>query len=189
MSDEIKTPDAAVKPLGFNHVVFHVRDIEESHAFWVDMLGFTQVGELHPRKGGRPSMTMRFYSGIVDGDVNHHDLALVERDGLAEPPEKWSLFDGNLAVNHIAVTYPDRESWLQQVKFLQSKDVRINLRVDHGMTHSIYINDPNGYGVEVLYELPDDVWKHDIDGALNYAALLAPEDALVDDVEYVTDFG
>ena len=34
----------------------------------------------------------------------------------------------------------------------------MNLRVNHGMTHSVYINDPNGYGVEVLYELPREMW-------------------------------
>jgi hypothetical protein len=34
------------------------------------------------------------------------------------------------------------------------------------MTHSVSINDPNGYGVEVLYELSRDIWEGDIDGAL-----------------------
>lgn len=64
----------------------------------------------------------------------------------------------------------------------------MNVRVDHGMTHSVYVNDPNGYGVEVLYELPEEVWKHDINGALNYAKRLPPEDLLVDDTDYETDF-
>ena len=56
------------------------------------------------------------------------------------------------------------------------------------MTHSIYVNDPNGYGVEVLYELPDEVWRHDIDGALNYGER-RPLDELVDRTDYRTDFG
>ena len=37
------------------------------------------------------------------------------------------------------------------------------------MTHSLYIHDPNGYGVELLYELPREVWEGDIDAALNYS--------------------
>ncbi len=98
------------------------------------------------------------------------------------------MFEGSSAVNHIAVNYPDRESWLKQVRFLKENGVKVNLRIDHGMTHSIYINDPNGYGVEVLYELPSEVWEHDIDGALNYARLLDPDD-LVDTTDYETDFG
>ncbi|MCP5025793.1 MAG: hypothetical protein GY929_05865 [Actinomycetia bacterium] len=188
MAEEIETPDKALSPTGFNHVVFNVHDMEESHHFWADLLGFTQVGELHPRPGGGSSMTMRFYSGKVNGDVNHHDLALVERPGLVPPPGQWSMFEGSSAVNHIAVNYPDRDSWLQQVRFLKKNGVKVNLRIDHGMTHSIYINDPNGYGVEVLYELPPEVWEHDIDGALNYARLLDPDD-LVDTTDYETNFG
>lgn len=188
MSETIRKRSTAVAPRGINHLVLNVRDMEESHHFWSDLLGFTQVGDLRP--GSSPNaMNMRFYSGL-DGndDVNHHDLALVERDGLPEP-EEWSMFTGTQAVNHIAITYPDRGSWLEQVQYLKEQGVEMHLRVDHGMTHSVYINDPNGYGVEVLYELPAEVWEHDIDGALNYAKLLPPEELLTDDTDYETDFG
>ena len=181
MSDAIAKRTTAVTPRGINHLVLNVRDIEESHHFWCDLLGFVQVGELHR------GMTMRFYSGVVD-DVNHHDLALVERDGLADPPEKWSMVDGRSAINHIAITYPDRESWLEQVQFLKDQGVSMNLRMDHGMTHSMYINDPNGYGVEVLYELPPEVWEHDIDGALNHAVAYPSDQILTDNTDYTTDF-
>ena len=133
-------------------------------------------------------MTMRFYSGVVD-DVNHHDIALVEqKDLLPEPPAEWSMYQSTLAINHIAITYPDRESWLEEVQFLKDNGVKMNLRVDHGMTHSVYINDPNGYGVEVLYDLPEEVWMHDIDGALNYGVQLPEDQLLVDDTNYTTDF-
>ena len=98
------------------------------------------------------------------------------------------MFEGACAVNHIAITYPDRASWLEQVQFLKDQGVKMNLRVDHGMTHSVYINDPNGYGVEVLYELPAEVWEHDMNGALNYAKVLPEEQLLVDTTEYETNF-
>jgi catechol 2,3-dioxygenase len=186
MSDTIKKRTSAVTPRGVNHLVINVRDMEESHHFWCDLLGFKQVGELKPRGDG-PSMNMRFYSGVVD-DVNHHDIALVERPNLPPPPEQWSMYAGECAINHIAITYPDRESWLEQVQFLKEHDVPMNLRVDHGMTHSVYINDPNGYGVEVLYELPPEVWQDDIDGALNYAVLLPDDQLLVDSTDYERDF-
>jgi catechol 2,3-dioxygenase len=188
MTDSIKKRSVAVTPKGFNHVVLNVHNMEDSHHFWCDLIGFKQVGELKPREDGIPSMNMRFYSGVVD-DVNHHDLALVEREGIEPPTEPWSMFEGNKAVNHIAVTYPDRESWLEQVKFLEDQGALVNpLRVDHGMTHSVYIADPNGYGVEVLYELPAEVWEGDIDGALNYAVVLPPEEVLTDSTDYETDF-
>jgi catechol 2,3-dioxygenase-like lactoylglutathione lyase family enzyme len=177
-----------VTPQGVNHLVLNVRDMEESHHFWADLLGFRQVGELRPRDPAdpRPRMTMRFYSGVID-DVNHHDLALVERPSLP-PPEPWSLHAGRCAINHIAITYPDRESWLEQVQFLLDHGVEVHRRTDHGMTHSIYIADPNGYGVEVLYELPDEIWRHDINGALNYAVSYPVEESLVDTTDYTTTF-
>jgi catechol 2,3-dioxygenase-like lactoylglutathione lyase family enzyme len=186
MSEEISDRDTAVTPRGINHIVLHVRDIEESHHFWCDLLGFKQVGTLRPREGRQP-MAMRFYSGVVD-DVNHHDVALIENPNLQPSGEEWQLGPGPLAINHIAITYPDRASWLEQVKFLEKQGVRMNLRVDHGMTHSVYVNDPNGYGVEVLYELPHEVWKDDIDGALNYAVRYPREELLNDTTNYVTDF-
>ena len=132
MSDIAKRT-SAVTPRGINDLVLNVRDMEESHHFWADLLGFVQVGEL------KRGMTMRFYSGVVD-DVNHHDLALVEREGLAEPPEEWSMVKGTSAINHIAITYPDRDSWLEQVQYLKESGVPMNLRMDHGMTHSVAAN-------------------------------------------------
>jgi catechol 2,3-dioxygenase len=187
MSEVISKRTTAVTPRGLNHLVLNVRNMEESHHFWCDLLGFKQVGELRPREDGIPSMNMRFYSGVVD-DVNHHDIALVERPGLPEPPAEWSMFTGASAVNHIAIAYPDRESWLEQVKFLTDNGVKSNLRVNHGMTHSMYINDPNGYGIEVLYELPAEVWQNDINGALNYAVVLPEDELLVDTTDYETNF-
>ena len=85
------------------------------------------------------------------------------------------MTNSQVAINHIAITLPNREAWLQQVAFLQSKGVTFNRRINHGMTHSLYITDPNGYGIEVLYELPRDVWGGDIDAALNYAEALPTE--------------
>jgi catechol 2,3-dioxygenase-like lactoylglutathione lyase family enzyme len=187
MSETMKKRTSAVTPRGVNHLVLNVRDMTESHHFWCDLLGFRQVGELQPRADGIPSMTMRFYSGVID-DVSHHDIALVERPELPAPPDEWSMFTGTCAVNHIAITYPDRESWLEQVEFLRDSGVKMNLRVNHGMTHSVYINDPNGYGVEVLYDLPAEVWQGDINGALNWAEVLPEDQLLVDTTDYETDF-
>jgi catechol 2,3-dioxygenase len=45
------------------------------------------------------------------------------------------------------------------------------------MTHSLYIHDPNGYGVELLYDLPREVWEGDIDAALNWVKVLPTEGA------------
>ncbi len=54
------------------------------------------------------------------------------------------------------------------------------------MTHSLYIRDPNGYSVELLYELPRETWEGDINAALNHYVALPTEgaEALADRAEY-----
>jgi catechol 2,3-dioxygenase len=176
-SDDAVAPSRAVTPRGINHLVLNVRDLEESHRFWTELLGFRQVGELKPTPQRPNPPKMRFYSGDREGRTHHHDIALVEAPGLPEPPRNWSMFGSGLAVNHIAITLPDRAAWLQQLAFLQSRGVTFDRRVEHGMTHSLYIHDPNGYGVELLYDLPREVWEGDIDAALNWVKVLPTEGA------------
>ena len=172
-------PKAAVTPGGINHLVINVRDMEESHKFWTEVLGFKEVG----RSSRRP---MRFYSGDHSGQMNHHDIALCENPNLPPPPAEYAMFDSPWAINHIAITMPNREAWLQQLASVRHKGVKFQRRVNHGMTHSLYIADPNGYGVEVLYELPRAVWGDNIQGALDFAEPVATEgdDAFVDDTDY-----
>jgi catechol 2,3-dioxygenase-like lactoylglutathione lyase family enzyme len=75
-------PAKALTPAGINHLVINVRDIEESHKFWTEVLGFKEVGRSSRRE-------MRFYSGDHSGSVNHHDIALVENPNLPKPPDDW----------------------------------------------------------------------------------------------------
>ena len=189
-NDSTTPPREAVTPVGINHLVLNVRNIEESHAFWTEIMGFKQVGELHPRPDRPNPPKMRFYSGDHEGKMQHHDLALMEMPNLP-PPAAWSMSDSQVAINHVAITLPSREAWLKQIAFLQSKGVTFHRRINHGMTHSVYISDPNGYGIEVLYELPREVWEGDIDAALNYAEPLPTqgEAALVDTADHVPVFG
>jgi catechol 2,3-dioxygenase len=37
-----------VTPRGIDHLVLNVRNLEESHRFWTEIVGFRQVGELKP---------------------------------------------------------------------------------------------------------------------------------------------
>ncbi len=60
-----------------NHLVLNVRDIERSHRFYTELLGFEQCGEL------THTMTMRFYRGDAS---RHHDFALVQVNDPAATP-------------------------------------------------------------------------------------------------------
>jgi catechol 2,3-dioxygenase len=181
----VTPPAQAQPPRAINHLVLNVRNMEVSHKFWTEVIGFKCVAELK-QVPGRVRPKMRFYSGVdAQGGLTHHDLALAElppanQDG-SEPPE-WSLMPGRPGLNHVAIAWPDRESWLKQVAWLQSQGVKFLRRINHGMTHSVYIADPDGHGIEVLYELPREVWEHDIDGAQNFSEALPTEgpEALID---------
>ena len=183
--------DKPVTPRGVNHLVLNVRNLEESHKFWTEVVGMQQVGELKPGPNRPNPPRMRFYSGTGAGGTHHHDMALVEDPSLPEPPVEWSMVGMPMAINHIAITYPDREAWLQQLTYLQAKGVKFDRRVEHGMTHSLYIHDPNGYGVELLYDLPREIWERDIDAALNFAIAVPTEgaEALVDRTADLPVFG
>jgi len=185
-----KSSKSVTTPVGVNHVVLNVHDIEESHTFWTEVVGLKQVGALRPRADMGDMPTMRFYSGDHDGKMTHHDVALVENKNLPPRPENWELFGAPQAINHVAIAMPDRETWQKKLEELQEKGVKFNLRVNHGVTHSVYINDPNGYGVELLYELPRELWEDNIDEGLNYLELLPTEgpEALVDDLENAPRF-
>ncbi len=177
--------ETPVTPRGINHIVLNVKDIEVSHRFWTEIIGFRCVAALKSTPD-RVRPKMRFYSGLDQkGDVTHHDLALCEvkqADGNGGSRETWSLMRREVGLNHVAIAWPDRESWLKQLAFLKEKGVVFHRRVNHGMTHSVYISDPDGHGIEVLYELPREVWAEDIDAAQNYAEQLPTEgeESLVD---------
>ncbi|HEY1282084.1 MAG TPA: VOC family protein [Acidimicrobiales bacterium] len=160
-----------------NHLVLNVRDIEASHRFYTELLGFEQCAELSH------TMTMRFYRG---SDSTHHDLALCEinEPASADDPARWSMEPRGVGINHFAIAYPDREAWLAQLHHLKANGVEFIVRGNHGMTHSAYIADPDGYGVEVLYNLPSEVWQDDVDAALNYFEYLPPEEELEDNTDY-----
>jgi catechol-2,3-dioxygenase len=176
---------AAHAPTGVNHIVLNVRNMEESHEFWTEIVGLKLVGEFRQRPGRPPTPRMQFYSGTRQDGTHHHDLALVENPNLPPPPPEWKMWDMPMAINHIAITYPGREAWLHHLGRLREKGVKFDRRIDHGMTHSVYVHDPNGYGVELVYDLPREVWEGDIEAALNFARALPHEgaEALIDQTE------
>src|SRR4029450_1748310 len=110
---EAAMANAPLPPRGINHMVLNVRNLEVSHKFWTEIIGFRCVAELKPIPGrtrpkmlfytgtraqgtptpGRARPKMRFYSGLdAQGDGPHHDLALAEvPESNGGPAEPWNL--------------------------------------------------------------------------------------------------
>ncbi len=166
------------------HLALNVRDIEASHRFYTEVLGFEHCGTLAiPESTG---IKFRFYRGE---DSRHHDFALVQAPDLSQVPAadtKWSMFANRAGINHIAICYPSREVFLARLAHLKKCGVEFRMRGNHGMTHSVYVSDPDGNGVEVLYDLPSEVWEKDVNAALNYwePVPLEGKEALQDSTDY-----
>jgi catechol-2,3-dioxygenase len=167
-----------------NHLVLAVRDIEASHRFYCDVLGFEQCGTF--KSPVQPNPVMRFYRGRPD---HHHDIALQEipNPATASPVPAWGIFAKTPGLAHLALAYGSREDWLAQLGHIQAMNVPIVLRGNHGMTHSAYVLDPDGHGIEVVYDVPTEAWEDNVDAALSYFEPLprtGPE-TLQDSTDYV----
>jgi catechol 2,3-dioxygenase len=168
-------PTRAQRPAGVNHLVLNVADIERSHRFWTELMGFELVGTVDA------GAEMRFYRA---GPGHHHDVAVMQckEPPAVDRPARHPLSARRVGINHIAIAYPDQASFVAQLAHLQANGVTFAMRGNHGMTHSAYISDPDGNGIEVLYELPSEAWEGDLPAALAYYERLPTEgpEALVD---------
>ena len=80
-------PTQARTPRGINHLVLNVRDIEASHRFWTDIMGFRCVAELK-QVPGRVRPKMRFYSGL---DAHGGDRAREPGNTQSRGTQQWHV--------------------------------------------------------------------------------------------------
>jgi catechol 2,3-dioxygenase len=181
---QIQVPTEAVQPHSLNHLVLNCTNLERSHKFWTEIVGFKEVVSIYDPETGKARST--FYLG--SGGTGHHDFALFEIPDAQNTPAvvDWNMQARAVGVNHVAIKYENREEWLKQIAFMQSKDVKFHVRTEHGMTHSAYISDPDGYGIEILYEVPRQAWGDNPGAAVIWARRVAKEgpEALIDNDDY-----
>ena len=135
------------------HVVFYVRDLDRSLAFYRDLLGFQEVGRIF--NGSAAALT----SGRT-----HHELLLIEV-GNAPPP----LQGRRLGLYHIGIKIGDSLDELRAAKKeLEAAGVAITGMSDHTVSQSLYLADPDGNEVELYVDADPAIWKKDP------AAVLAP---------------
>jgi catechol 2,3-dioxygenase len=135
-----------VKNVG--HVVLKVRDLERSVRFYRDVLGLKDVAR---GTFGRP---MVFFSATRE---NHHDLALFEVGPDAAPSEK-----NQVGLYHVALRIGHSLEELRAAKaHLEAHGVEeLRLR-DHTVSQSIYLNDPDGNGLELYVDADPGIWRKD----------------------------
>ena len=135
------------------HVVFYVKNLEQSLSFYRDLLGFKEIGRVFD--GAAAALT----SGRT-----HHELLLIQVGDAPGPPS-----GRRRGLYHIGIKVGDSLDELRAAqKDLERVGVTIDGMSDHTVSQSLYLHDPDGNEVELYVDADESVWKN------NPAAVLAP---------------
>jgi catechol 2,3-dioxygenase len=124
------------------HVHLKVANLDKSLAFYRDLLGFEE--------------TQRYGDSAVfiSAGGYHHHIGLntwYSKNGPPAPVHSAGLF-------HTAILYPERKDLAQILKRLIEAKYPLTGASDHGVSHALYLNDPDGNGVELYWDLPKEEW-------------------------------
>jgi catechol 2,3-dioxygenase len=146
-----------VRELG--HIVLYVSDLDRSVAFYRDLLGWPAVASPEHFRA------MMFTTGRT-----HHELLLIEVGPDAAPIPRGR----RVGMYHFGVRVGESDDELRAVlEELRARPDLVTIvgSADHGVTHSLYVLDPDGNEIELYIDVPDVDWA-------DPAMLLAPTQAL-----------
>jgi len=132
------------------HVHLKVADIERALGFYRDVLGF----ELMQRFG-------RSAAFLSAGGYHHHiGINTWESQGGSPPAP------GTTGLYHLAVLYPTRAALADALRRLIAAGIGLDGASDHGVSEALYLRDPDGNGVELYWDRPQEEWPVTPDGEL-----------------------
>jgi catechol 2,3-dioxygenase len=148
------TPNAKVRPIALQvrigHVHLKVSDLERAIGFYRDVLGF----ELTQRFGRQAAF-------LSAGGYHHHiGLNTWESAGGSPPPE------GTTGLYHLAILYPTRSELADALRRLMEAGIPLEGASDHGVSEALYLRDPDGNGVELYWDRPQERWPRTKDGGI-----------------------
>jgi catechol 2,3-dioxygenase len=124
------------------HVHLKVADLDRAIGFYRDVLGF----DLMQRMGDQAAF-------LSAGGYHHHiGLNTWESKGGSPPPP------GSTGLFHVAIRYPSRAALADALKRLVDNQVPLSGASDHGVSEAIYLNDPDGNGIELYRDRPNEEW-------------------------------
>jgi len=140
---------AAIDPgVDIGHVHLKVADLDRAIGFYRDVLGF----ELMQRLGDQAAF-------LSAGGYHHHiGLNTWESKGGSPPPP------GSTGLFHVAIRYPTRAALADALRRLADNGVQLSGASDHGVSEALYLNDPDGNGIELYRDRPREEWPMAADG-------------------------
>ena len=130
------------------HVHLKVSDLERSLAFWHGVLGF----DVTHRYGDE--------AAFLSAGGYHHHIALntwESKGGSPPPPGATGLY-------HVAIRYPDRRTLGDALRRLVDAKWPIDGATDHGVSEAVYLRDPDGNGIELYRDKPEEEWPRPENG-------------------------
>jgi catechol 2,3-dioxygenase len=132
------------------HVHLKVANLQRALDFYCGVLGF----ELTQRYGEE--------AAFVSAGGYHHHIGLntwESRDGSAPPKGTTGLY-------HFAILYPTRVALADALRRLMQANISLEGASDHGVSEALYLNDPDGNGIELYWDRPKELWPRDENGQI-----------------------
>jgi len=133
------------------HVHLKVSDLQRSLDFYCRLLGF----EVTTMYGSQAAF-------ISAGGYHHHiGLNTWYSQGLPPNPTK------SVGLFHTAILYPTRRDLAEIYDRLLKASYPLTGASDHGVSEALYLDDPDGNGVELYWDRPKELWPQKPDGSLD----------------------
>jgi catechol 2,3-dioxygenase len=149
-------PAIADIPTRIGHVNLCVSDLERSLAFYQRVLGL-KVTKLME---GAAFLAFQDY---------HHDLCINTWQSKGGSPRP----KGSTGLYHFAVLYRDLADLQSACRRVLAADVPIDDIVDHAVSLSVYLRDPDQNGVELYWDRPATDWWSDGQLGMGYRRISA----------------
>ena len=130
------------------HVHLTVSDLDRALAFYRDVLGFEVTARYGPD------------AVFVSAGGYHHHIGLNTWHSKGAPPppaHSTGLF-------HLAIRYPSRAALADALRRLSDAGIPLGGASDHGVSEALYLNDPDGNGIELYWDRPHEEWPRSRDG-------------------------
>ncbi|MEP7237724.1 MAG: VOC family protein [Ferruginibacter sp.] len=149
------------------HVHLKVSDINRSLEFYCGLLGF--------------ELTLMYgtSAAFISAGGYHHHIGLNTWHSKGLPPAPVN----SVGLYHTAILYPTRKDLAVIFKRLADENYPLTGASDHGVSEALYLNDPDGNGVELYWDRPQTEWPKKEDGSLDMFTLAIDLEGLLKELD------